>query len=359
MSKKDTYNVLNINRNASDDDIKKAFRKLALKEHPDKGGDPDKFKDIQNAYEILTDKEKKQMYDKLGHAGLDGNNIHTNTSSNDIFESFFNNSFDINFRSQSRQNTPSKDPPIRRELPVSLKDIYKGKTIKLSITRNIIQGDTTTCNECNGRGMKVQIRQLGPGMIQQMQSTCQKCRGNGKICSFAKENKIVDLVIEKGAHNQSVVRFNEMGDQNINSIPADILFIINEQPHNLFKRKNNDLLIVKDISLYHLFNDFEFVLQTLDDVYVKIKVPANSIKSHNTKLQNKDFLIEPFIMCADELGMPIPNTGGLKHGKLFVMFNILFPDNFDHLNISNKNIITDEYETYSLYTTTIDKYGNN
>lgn len=358
MSNKDPYSVLNINKNASDDDIKKAFRKLALKEHPDKGGDPDKFKDIQNAYEILSDKDKRIKYDRYGHAGLNENNVH-NAPTNDIFESFFNNSFNMNFRSNHKQNTLSKNPPIRREFPVSLKDIYKGKTIKLSITRNVIKGDTTVCNECNGRGMNVKIRQIAPGMIQQLQSTCEKCRGSGKICSFDKENKIVDLVIERGAKNNSTIRFNEMGDQNIGTIPADILFIINELPDNNFKRNNNDLLIIKDISLYQIFNDFHFIFKTLDDRSVKITVPANTIKAHNYKLKNKDLVNEPCVLCADELGMPKPNTGGLEYGKLFIVFNIFIPENYNHLNVNNDSIITDDYETYTLYTTSMNNYGIN
>ena len=361
---RDPYNVLGIDKTCNDDEIKKAFRKLALREHPDKGGDPEKFKEIQSAYEILSDKDKKLKYDKFGHAGLDENSLNSSNSTDDIFNSFFNPSFNFNFRTGSsggRGGSPSKDPPIKRNLPISLKDLYVGKTMRLSITRSIIVGNHVQCSDCNGKGCKIQIRQFGPGMIQQSQTTCQKCRGAGKTCSFAKENKIVELHIEKGMPDKSTIRFNEMGDENINSIPADILFIINEQSDSRFKRKKNDLLIIRDISIYDIFVDYEFILKRLDDTMVKIKIKANTIKPSSFKLTNgaPGFVNEPFVLSANELGMPKHNTGGLKYGDLFVIFNIVFDDKLDLSKINNKlqKNEDDSYEIYNLKVDSISRFG--
>lgn len=352
----DPYSVLGIDKNSNDSDIKKAFRKLALQEHPDKGGDPERFKEIQSAYEILSDKDKKEKYDNYGHAGLD-----ENTNDHDIFNSFFNQSFSFNFR--DLRGTPTKSQPIRRNLPIPLKDLYVGKNMRLSITRNVIIGNQYTCTECNGKGSKIQIRQFGPRMIQHSQVTCQKCRGLGKICSFQKENKIVDLIIEKGMQDRAIIKFAEMGDENINTIPADILFIIIEQPHNSFKRKKNDLLIIRDISIYDVFVDYQFVLNLLDDRKVKINVKANTIKPSSFKLTNEapGFVNEPFVLSANGLGMPKQNTGGLVFGDLFVIFNIVFDHEFDLSKINNKlqnsENSGDLYESYNLNLDTISRFG--
>ena len=365
---KDPYLVLGIDRNCNDDDIKKAFRKLALREHPDKGGDPEKFKEIQSAYEILSDKDKKNKYDKFGNAGLDENMLNSNKNADDIFNAFFNQSF--SFRGGGGGGGgggPSKSAPIRRNLPVSLKDLYLGKTMRLSITRNVIIGNSVSCLECNGKGYKVQIRQFGPGMIQQSQTSCQKCRGYGKTCSFGKENKVVELIIEKGMQDQATIRFNEMGDENINTIPADILFIINEQSDNTFKRKKNDLLIIRDISIYDVFADYEFILNLLDNRKVKIKVKANTIKPSSFKLTNgaPGFVNEPFVLSANGLGMPKQNTGGLAFGDLFVIFNIVFDHELNLSKINNKlqnsensEDSGDLYESYNLNLDTISRFGN-
>ena len=368
MSDKDPYSVLGVNRGSNDDDIKKAFRKQALKEHPDKGGDPEKFKELQSAYEILSDKDKRNKYDQFGHAGLDENMMNRNSNSNDIFDSFFKQSFNFPFgvgpgsRAQSRGG-PSKDPSVKRTLPVSLKDLYVGKTIRLSVTRNKILGDTITCVECSGRGSKVEIRQIGPGMIQQSHTTCRKCRGAGEICDFVKENKVISLDIEKGMRHETVIKFPEMGDENINRIPADVLFVINEQPHSVFKRKNNDLLIVRDISIYDVFVDYEFILDLLDETRVLIKVKANTIKSPSYKLDNGSlgFVNEPFVLSANGLGMPKVNTGGLLFGDLFVIFNIVFPNGeFDESKIRHKSCPSaevDSCETYYLKGDSIRRFG--
>lgn len=369
---KDPYLVLGIEKNSNDDDIKKAFRKLALREHPDKGGNPEKFKEIQSAYEILSDKDKKLKYDRLGHAGLDESMINNNNNTDDVFNAFFNQSFNFNFRGDVRGGggRPSKSPPIKRNLPISLRDLYIGKTMRLSITRNVITGNSVSCVDCGGKGFKTQIRQFGPGMIQQSQTTCQKCRGVGKTCSFEKQNKIVELIIEKGMQDQATIRFNEMGDENINTIPADILFIINEQSDNTFKRKKNDLLIIKDISIYDVFVDYEFNLNLLDDSVVKIKVKANTIKPSSFKLTNgaHGFVNEPFVLSANGLGMPKQNTGGLAFGDLFVIFNIVFDDKLDLFKINSKlqkngtgaGAGTDDahlYESYNLKTDSISRFG--
>jgi DnaJ family protein A protein 2 len=380
MANNDPYNILGLNKNANDEDIKKAYRKKALKEHPDKGGNVETFKEIQNAYDILSNKEKREKYDRFGHRGLDdteldsgyGNGYGSGSGSgsgyghgspSSIFEAFFRQNTDFGFNGQQQHRGQKKDPPVKRNLSVSLKDLYLGKTMKLSITRNKIQGGSITCSDCGGRGVKVQTRQLGPGMIQQMQSRCGKCNGNGSTCNYSKETNIVELCIERGYLDGADIKFSEMADENINSIPGDIIFTLNQKPDPIFKRKNNDLLIVRDISIYDVFVDYEFILDLLDDTRVLIKVKANTIKSPSYKLDNGlvGFVNEPFVLSAEGLGMPKVNTGGLFFGDLFVIFNIVFPNGeFDESKIQHKSYSSaevDSCETYYLKVDSINRFG--
>ena len=349
-SNKDPYTVLNVAKSASDDEIKKAFRKLALKEHPDKGGDPEKFKEIQSAYEILYDTEKRKLYDQYGHSGLDGGLAGGagGTGVSDIFDMFFkqnfnsgfNSSFSFNSNCSSNCNSnvrQRKDKPIKKAIHVSLEDIYKGKSIKLNITRNIIDGEIINCSQCGGKGIIIQVRQFRPGMIQQIQTTCPKCNGAGKSCNHIKQNKIVEIMVKKGVYHDESITLSEMGDENIDSIPGDIIFTIIESNHNRFNRKKNDLLTKKDITLSQALHGIEFTLTTLDDRTITIKLPDDCIiKPPNISLEAGDLSFEPphvFVIVNE--GMPIPNGTGneTKYGNLFIIFNIIFPNSISDFSL--------------------------
>lgn len=365
-SNTELYDILGVSKNASNDEIKKAYRKLALKEHPDKGGDPEKFKKIQSAYEVLSDPDKRKIYDQHGLQGLEeggggggggpfGNNPH------DIFNMFFPGA--PGRRQQS--NSPSKAPNVKQSLSVSLEDLYNGKTVKLNITRKVINGQPVECSECDGRGVRVQIRQLGPGMIQQMQSTCQRCNGQGIFCQLKPQSTIVTINIEKGSFEGDVIKLAEMADEAPNSIPGDILFVISQKKHPIFKRKKSDLIIKKDISLVQALNGYEFILETLDGRFIKIKTPDNYIiKPPIVDVTDNGCSILPHIMVVENEGMPKPNTGGLEKGNLFVLFNILFPNNVNNNILSS--ILSQESsaldndtasETVYLAPSSYDKFG--
>ena len=347
-SNTELYDILGVSKNASDSEIKKAWKKLALKEHPDKGGDPEKFKKIQSAYEVLSDPDKRKIYDHHGLQGLEegggggggGGGGPFGNNPRDIFNMFFPGA--PGRRQQS--NSPSKAPSVKQNFSVSLEDLYNGKTVKLNITRKVIDGQPVTCSECDGRGMRVQIRQLGPGMIQQMQSTCQRCSGQGIFCQLKPQSTIVTINIEKGSFEGDVIKLAEMADEAPNSIPGDILFVISQKKHPIFNRKGSDLIIKKDISLVQALNGFEFILKTLDGRSIKIKTPHNYIiKPPAVDLTDNGCSILPHIMVVENEGMPKPNTGGLEKGNLFVLFNILFPTNVDNNILSS--ILSQESST--------------
>ena len=158
-----------------------------------------------------------------------------------------------------------------------MEDLYNGKTVKLNITRKVIDGQPVTCSECDGRGMRVQIRQLEPGMIQQMQSTCQRCNGQGIFCQLKPQSTIVTINIEKGSFEGDVIKLAEMVDEAPNSIPGDILFVISQKKNTLSLIEKDLILLLKRYLISSSLTGYEFILKTLDGRSIKIKTPHNYI----------------------------------------------------------------------------------
>ena len=245
------YETLGVEKDADEKEIKKAYRKLAIIHHPDKGGDEHKFKEVSAAYEILSDAKKRELYDNYGLEGVENGGGVGAAGGEDLFSMFFGGG-----GRRARSAGPRKGPSIQHPLKVTLEDLYNGKTIKLAINRKVLVGDAKTCETCNGQGAVMELRQLGPGMITQMQRTCSACEGQGTICKLKTERQVVEVHIEKGMiHNQKIT-FRGMADEMPNRETGDILFIVQEKDHHLFKRKGADLLLIKDISLNQALTGF-------------------------------------------------------------------------------------------------------
>ncbi|WOL10204.1 hypothetical protein Cni_G18958 [Canna indica] len=191
------YEVLGVPKSASQDELKKAYRKAAIRNHPDKGGDPEKFKELAQAYEVLSDPEKREIYDsygedalKEGMGGGGGGDFHNPF---DIFEQFFGGGSFGGGSSRGRRQRKGED--VVHTLKVSLEDLYNGTSKKLSLSRNVLcrkckgvgskSGASGRCYGCHGTGMRTVTRQIGLGMIQQMQHVCPECRGSGFFCFLA------------------------------------------------------------------------------------------------------------------------------------------------------------------------------
>ena len=164
-----------------------------LQEHPDKGGDPDKFKAISRAYEVLSDPKKRAIYDESGEEGLEGSG-NVGEDAHDIFSQLFGGG------GGRRRAGPRKGQDIVHPIEVSLEDLYNGKISKLNITRDTTckacqgkgtaDGSTETdCSDCRGRGMVTMVSHMGPGMIRQMTAPCNSCRGTGKNVPESKKCK--------------------------------------------------------------------------------------------------------------------------------------------------------------------------
>ncbi|KAL6506500.1 hypothetical protein OROGR_024681 [Orobanche gracilis] len=333
------YEVLGVPKSASPDDLKKAYKKAAIKNHPDKGGDPEKFKELAQAYEVLSDPEKRDIYDQFGeeglkeHAGGGGGGMHDPF---DIFSSFFGgggNPFGGVGGSRGRRQRRGED--VVHPLKVSLEDVYLGTTKKLSLSRNVLcskcsgkgskSGASLKCSGCQGTGMKVSVRQLGPGMIQQMQHPCNTCKGTGETindkdrCTQCKgekvvqQKKVLEVHVEKGMQNGQKITFPGEADESPDTVTGDIVFVLQQKEHPKFKRKGEDLFVEHSLSLTEALCGFQFILSHLDGRQLLIKSdPGEIVKPNSYKAINDE-------------GMPMYQRPFMK-GKLYIHFNVDFPD---------------------------------
>jgi len=269
------YKLLEVEKNASEAEIKKAYRKLAVKHHPDKGGDPEKFKEITRAYEVLSDSDKRSKYDKFGEDGLDGDGPGGDPS--DIFEAFFGGG---GRRGGGGGRKRQKTKDVVQPLKVTLEQLYNGQTKKMAITRQVIdkKKGVQECSDCGGRGVKVEVIRMGP-MIQQMQSACNACGGQGKSFKTKQDREVLEVHIQKGSPDGHKVTFREMADEHPDADTGDVVFVLKQQEHETFKRRGADLFIERDISLVEALCGFELEVTHLDGRKLLIKTnPGDIVK---------------------------------------------------------------------------------
>jgi DnaJ family protein A protein 2 len=233
----------------------------------------------------------------------------------DLFSMFFGGG------GRSRRAGPRKGPSVNHPLKVSLEDLYNGKTVKLAVNRKVIEGTPSECTACKGQGAVMEVRQLGPGMITQMQRTCDQCKGQGMQCSFKSERKVLEVHVEKGMMHNDRISFRNMADEVPKCETGDVHFIIQEKDHELFKRKGADLLIVKEISLNQALCGFSWKMTHLDNRTLVIKSkPGEIIKP---EMNTKEAL--PYVKVLPDEGMPSKGNPFVK-GNLYVMFRVQFPE---------------------------------
>ena len=320
---KDYYKILGVPRAASEGEIKKAYKKMALKYHPDKNTSPgaeEKFKDVAEAYEVLSNKEKREIFDKYGEEGLKGTNgggpgpngftygfhgdpheIFSRIFGNDnpfgnVFgrsgggTNIFGNDDDMDympsggFNGMSFMNggmsgpggmfgrtKRSRDPPIEREVSVSLEELYNGCTKKLKISRWVMSPDGTS----------------------------------------SVQDKVLQVDVKPGWKAGTKVTFPEEGNHHPGRIPADVVFIIKERQHKTFKREGNDLFYTADVSLRTALCGGHVIVPTISGK--NIQLPFGQATPNSTHRIPSE-------------GMPISKSPGQK-GDLLVKFNITFPTN--------------------------------
>ena len=256
------YDILEIQSTATEQDIKKAYKKQALKYHPDKGGDENTFKKINRAYEVLSDPEKKRIYDMNGKEDTPLPDIFTN-----IFGDMFSGGGFFNFfgGAPNHQNVTE----TRHVHKVTLEDLCMRKIVKLRITRNreCDCHSAVVCQDCKGAGHKIKTVKLSEYMIQQFKEPC-KCH-NGKIYSscekcndgLVQETKTLEMYLTPEMSNGYRYIFRKEGDQIRGSHPFDFVVILSLEKHEIFTVENHNLVCSKTINLKQALCGFDFTLQ--------------------------------------------------------------------------------------------------
>ncbi|KAG6811173.1 hypothetical protein H0H92_008657 [Tricholoma furcatifolium] len=331
------YDLLEVPPNASEADLKKAYRKKALRLHPDKGGDPELFKEVTHAYEILSDPDKRSIYDARGEAGLSESGGMGGMDPQDLFSQLFGGGGGFfGGGGGSRQQGPRRTKDLVHRIHVSLEDLYKGKTSTLALTRNIIctkckgkggkEGAVRTCGTCRGQGIKVILRQMGP-MIQQIQTACDGCSGTGEVinakdrCSgcngkkVVSDKKMLEVHIDKGMKSGQTVTFHGESDQSATSEPGDVVIVIEEKPHDHFKRQENDLVTEVEVDLLTALGGGKFAIKHLDDRALIVPLePGEIIKNGDLKVIR---------------GQGMPSQRHHEFGDLYVKMSVKFPESID------------------------------
>lgn len=299
--KRDYYEVLNVSRNAGEDEIKKAYRKLAIKYHPDKNPDnqeaEEKFKEATEAYEVLRDSEKRSRYDRFGHAGLEGM-----TGSGDFdfgnFEDIVGDIFGdfgdlFGFGGASRrQGGPKRGRSLQYDLQISLEDIILGKTLTIDVPR------MEACQTCHGSGAQVGSKPetcpecFGRGQVTRTQGffsmsrTCPRCQGEGRVISnpcqecrgqgLVRQVRQIKVRIPKGINTGAKIQMRGEGEAGINGgPPGDLFVMIHVATHELFERENNDLVAKAAISFPQAALGTTIEIPTIDGT-TKLTVPSGT-----------------------------------------------------------------------------------
>ena len=324
MAKRDYYEVLGVEKNATAEDIKKAYRKLAIKYHPDKNPGnkeaEEKFKEAAEAYSVLSDADKKARYDQFGHAGVEGAGPdfsggfgNLNDILNDLFGGAFGGGFGGfggfggGFSGGQRQQRVYRGRDIRVRVKLTLEEIAKGTEKEISIEKNV------PCTECGGKGAKnssdIQTCPAckGSGQVQRVvnsflgqtvtYSTCQQCGGEGKIiknpcksCNgtgLVRKRETIKVNIPAGveAGMQLTVHGEGHAAKN-NGINGDLLVVIEEQPHKDLRREGNNLYYTKVISIPEAILGTETTIPCLDGEY-KIKVDSGTQSGEVLRLRGR------------------------------------------------------------------------
>src|SRR3982751_1341057 len=307
MAKRDYYEVLGVNRDASEDEIKKSYRKLAMKHHPDRNPDNPKaeehFKEAKEAYEVLTDGNKRAAYDHYGHAGVDPSAAAGAGAGFGGFSDAFGDIFSDIFGGGRGRSTVFRGADLRYNLEVSLEEAARGTETRIRIP-TMEECETcngtgakpgtqpTTCTTCNGHG---QVRmQQGFFSIQQ---TCPRCHGTGKMVSNPcqpcggtgriKKHKTLSVKIPSGVDEGDRIRLSSEGEAGVNGGPSgDLYVVIHIKPHAVFTRDHNDLHCEMPISFTTAALGGDIEIPTLEG-HAQIKVPAETQTGQVFRLRGK------------------------------------------------------------------------
>ncbi len=350
----DLYEILNVDRSAGKADIKKAYHKAALANHPDKVAEEDretaevKFKAASQAYEILSDEEKRHLYDTHGMSAFDGSRGPGGMGAGPDLDDILN-MFGMGggmpgmggmpgFGGPGGPRRPKRSPNEEQKYEVSLEDLYRGKTVKFASTKNVIcslckgsggkeKAKPKECATCKGQGFRQVLRQMGP-MLTHETVECGSCNGEGSVynpkdkCKKCKgkktteERKQLEIYIPRGAREGEKIVLEGEADQVPGaSEPGDIIFHLAELPHEVFQRAGNDLSAKLEITLAEALTGFHrVVLKHLDGRGIEMNHPNEGGK-----------ILRPgqYLKIRGE-GMPYKKSDA--KGDLYLIVDVIFPE---------------------------------
>ena len=313
MSKRDYYEILGVGKSASKDELKKAYRKIAVKYHPDKNPDnpkaEDKFKEAAEAYEVLSDEQKRQQYDRFGHEGMRGSGGFGGgggMSMDDIFSQFGDvfgghNPFESFFGGgggSSRRSSGRRGSNLRIKIALTLQEIARGAEKKIKVNRLVVADGVTykDCRTCGGSG---QMRKVVHTMLGQMvsASTCHTCNGSGKILDkrppgvdgsgLLQKEEVIDINIPAGVGEGMQLSMSGNGNHGPNGGPAgDLLIVIEEKPDELLKRDGNNVIFDLHLNFVDAVLGTSAEVPTIDGK-VKIKIESGIQSGRILRLRGK------------------------------------------------------------------------
>ncbi|MFL2989027.1 MAG: DnaJ C-terminal domain-containing protein [Candidatus Neomarinimicrobiota bacterium] len=321
---RDYYEILGVSKGSSSDEIKKAYRKLAIKYHPDKNPDnksaEDKFKEAAEAYSVLSDSDKRQRYDQFGHAGVNnggGGPGFSNMDVNDIFSAFgdifgdSDNIFGSMFGNQrgARRKTGSD---LKISIPLSLEQMYKGgsKTIKIKRLERISGQTPQKCSSCGGSGQLKRVQNSFLGQVVNIVE-CSNCNGQGMVGGREKKSAEVTFDIPQGVSAEHYQVVQSMGNQGINnSDDGNLIVYFEEKEHPLFLRNGSDIYLAVDISYHQAVLGDKVKVPTINGD-VNLTIPKGIKSGQVVRVKGK--------------GMPDPRRR--INGDQFVKINIITSNN--------------------------------
>lgn len=312
---KDYYKILGIDKSADVKAIKKAYRKRALETHPDQGGNKEEFAEVAEAYEVLSNPEKKQIYDQYGSEAATNPNMGGmggfnggGRSAEDIFAEFFRGGMGgfgglgdvFGGGGGTNRNSVPKAQPLEVRTRLTLEDVYKGVTKKIRVNRPQICSECTgfgtksktekpKCSQCSGSGHVVQQHRMGPGMVQQIISECPRCRGTGNVAKpedqcakchgkgFRTVSQDVSIDIPPGVPSNVTLVIRGEGGAIPGAPPADMHLQVEVSPHRTFQRRGNDLIVMKEVTLQESLLGLKMPIKLLDGRTLNIETPADQV----------------------------------------------------------------------------------
>jgi len=308
MSKRCYYEVLGIQRTANDDELKSAFRKLALKWHPDRNrGDASsetRFKEINEAYEILKDPERRAAYDRFGHAAFEQGGAARPQGFGADFGASFSDLFEGIFRMGSAGGRAKRSADLRHNIEITLEDAFNGKTVHLRLPMSV------TCDSCSGSGAKAGTRPKtckecgGAGRIRfsrglfTLERTCARCNGNGRIietqcptclgAGHVLQERTLSVNIPPGVEDGTCIRLSGEGEASVPGAPAGDLYVyVSILPHEFFQRQGADLHCLVPISMVTAALGGEFEVPTVDGSKTRVKVREGTQSGARFRLKGK------------------------------------------------------------------------